>query len=633
MIKNRSRNSILFLGILFTQFTAPTFAAAPALTGLSATPGVLSPAFNGAVLTYTLQLAPTDVAATITPVGVGNVITVLGATVTSSGAGISAPAGHTTQVPITSTALGLTANYVVNIVHNIGLTPIFSGKITTDGVFTFGVANYDSSYSWAASSTSGSAVIDTSGKVTVTGIPQGSSATVTVTSSKDDYSPKSATMLSDIIPVVTKPALTPTFSLPVTSSTGYSVNFTNYDSLFNIVVKTSAGQVTSGTPVGSTLPLTVTGLTTGQSATITISTSRTGYYNGSGSVTGGTTPGAGLTPSFSGASPTATGFTLNIINYDASYTFNVTTSAGTVVKGVASGSTLPVTVSGITAGQSATVTASAVRTGFATMSATATGTASTGGALNPMFNTATSNTSGFSASMTNFDSRFTYTASRTAGTASVGSTGTVSVTGLTPGTTATVTVRTSRSGYSAGSGTVTGSPSTGTARNPLFSAAIPTANGFTIQVSNYDPTFQWSVTATPGSATIDQNGLVTVVGVNPGTAASVTVSTTKSGFTSGTGTARGTAKMAAAPTPSATRSSQAPAQAPAQSSMQTTRRPPTGVKQPKIVKKSGTLSKKPITGKKPSGTHAIIITCSNGSTTKRIVGYSPKCPSGFTRKG
>ena len=627
MIKNRSAASLVFLGILLAQSSTPAFAAPPALTGLTATPGVLSPAFNGAVLSYTLQLAPNDVATTITPVGAGNVITVLGATVTSSGAGISAPAGHSTQVPITSTALGLTANYVVNIVHNIGLTPTFSGKITTDGVFTFSVTNYDSSYSWAASSTAGSATIDTSGKVSVTGIPQGSSATVTVTSSKDDYSPKSATMLSDIIPVVTKPALTPTFSLPVTSNTGYSVNFTNYDSLFNLVVKTSAGQVTSGTPVGSTLPLTVTGLTTGQSATITISTSRAGYYNGSGSVTGGTTPGAGLRPSFSAATPTATGFTVSVINYDAAYTFNVTTSAGTVAKGVASGSTLPITVSGLTAGQSATVTASAVRTGFATVSGTASGTASTGNALNPLFATATSNTSGFSASMTNFDSRFTYTASTTAGTASVGSTGTVSVTGLTPGTTATVTVRTSRSGYLAGSGTLTGSPSTGAARNPLFSPPTPTVNGFTVQVSNYDATFQWSVTATPGSATINQSGLVTVVNVSPGTAASVTVTTTKSGFTSGTGTTRGTAKVAAAPTP--TRSSQSSTQAPTQSFI----RPPNGTKKPKIVKKSGTSSKKPVIGKKPSGTHAIIITCSNGSTTKRIVGYNPKCPAGFTRKG
>jgi titin len=229
--------------------------------------------------------------------------------------------------------------------------------------------------------------------------------------------------------------------------------------------------------------------------------------------------------------------------------------------------------------------------------------------------------------MTNFDSRFTYTASTTAGTASVGSTGTVSVTGLTPGTTATVTVRTSRSGYLAGSGTLTGSPSTGAARNPLFSPPTPTVNGFTVQVSNYDATFQWSVTATPGSATINQSGLVTVVNVSPGTAASVTVTTTKSGFTSGTGTTRGTAKVAAAPTP--TRSSQSSTQAPTQSFI----RPPNGTKKPKIVKKSGTSSKKPVIGKKPSGTHAIIITCSNGSTTKRIVGYNPKCPAGFTRKG
>ena len=615
----------LALGIFLSSAPLNVNAAPPALSSLTASPGVLSPTFNGSILNYTLQLGSTDVAATITPVGAGDVISVLGAQVTSSGVGISAPPGHTTQVPITSTALGVTTNYVVNIVHNVGLTPIFSGKITTDGIFTFSVVNYDSTYSWLASSTAGSATIDSTGKVTVTGIPQGSSASVSVTSSKDDYSPKSATMLSDVIPVVTKTALTPAFSAPSSSSSGFTVNFTNYDSLFNLVIKTSAGQVTSGSPTGSTLPITVSGLTAGQSATVTITTSRAGYYNGSGSVTGGTTPGTGLTPGFSGVSPTSTGFTVSIINYDSAYTFNITSSAGTVAKGLASGSTLPITVSNLSAGQSATVTATAVRSGFTSLSATVTGTAASGTALNPTFGIVTSNVSGFSASMSNYDSKFTYSASSTAGTASVGSTGTVNVSGLTPGTSATVTVRTSRTGYSAGSGTVTGSPSTAPARNPLFSPPTQTSTGFTVQVSNYDPTFQWSVSASPGSATIDQTGLITVVNLNPGTSASITVSTTKAGFASGSAIARGSAKMASAPTATPSRTPQAPGQSAI--------RPSATVKSPTSVKNSKTTRKKPTIGKKPTGTHAIIITCSNGSTTKRIVGYNPRCPTGFVRKG
>jgi hypothetical protein len=37
--------------------------------------------------------------------------------------------------------------------------------------------------------------------------------------------------------------------------------------------------------------------------------------------------------------------------------------------------------------------------------------------------------------------------------------------------------------------------------------------------------------------------------------------------------------------------------------------------------------------KKSGKMTAKIITCSNGTTTKRIVGYNPRCPSGSAQKG
>ena len=258
---------------------------------------------------------------------------------------------------------------------------------------------------------------------------QGSSGTVTVTSSRDDYSSKSATIVSDVIPIVTKPALTPTFSTPVSNTTGFTVNFTNYDSLFNLIIKTNAGQVTSGSATGNTLPITVTGLTTGQSATVTITTSRTGYYSGSGSVTGSTTPGTGLTPTLSAATGSTYGFSFNITNYDSAYTYSVSTSAGTAVKGLASGSTLPITISNLVAGQSANVTITVSRTGFTTTTGTISGSAVTGTALNPTFATPVSNSSGFTVAITNFDSKFTYKATSTSGNATVSTGGLVTATG------------------------------------------------------------------------------------------------------------------------------------------------------------------------------------------------------------
>jgi titin len=617
----------LSASLVFAISTTQAFAAPPALTGITAAPGALLPAFNPAISSYELQLGPSDSSVTITPIGAGDTIVVAGLPFGGSGITITTPAGHTTSIPILSTASGASASYLVNVVHNAGLIPSFSGKITTNGVFTFSVSNYDANYSWSANSTLGSATINASGQVTVSGIPQGSAANVTVTASRDDYASKSASILSDVMPIITKPALTPTFSTPIPSDTGFTVNFTNYDSLFNLVIKTNVGQVTSGTASGSTLPLTLSGLTLGQSATITISTSRSGYYSGTGSITASTTPGTGLAPVFSPATSTSSGFTVNILNYDSAFTFNVTTSAGTISKGTPTGSILPITISGLTAGQSATVTASIVRTGYSTLSGTAIGSASTGIGLNPVFGATISNTAGFTAPMTNYDSKFTYVASTTAGSASVNTGGVVSVTGLTPGTSATVTVRTSRTGYLGGSGTVTGSPLTGAPRNPTFSVVKPIQNGFTVQISNYDATFQWSVTATPGSATIDQSGLITVANLSPGTQASVNVSSSKTGYASGSGIAHGNSSTSPTPVPSVSPPKIATAPAPAVT------RSIISKPQPLTKKKITSPSKKTTVQKKAPGNHVTIITCTTGSTTRRIVGYNPKCPAGFTRKG
>ena len=619
-------NAFLFLSALFATLTPfQALAAAPALTGLSVSPGTLSPAFNGAILNYTLQLTPSDSGVTITPQATGSTITVNGTPFNSSGIAIFTPTGRMTPIAISSTAGDVTINYVLNVVHNVGLTPTFSGKITTDGVFTFNISNFDNNYTWSVSSTLGSAAVDANGKVTVTGIPQGSSGTVTVTSSRDDYSSKSASIVSDVIPIVTKPALTPTFSTPVSNTTGFTVNFTNYDSLFNLIIKTNAGQVTSGSATGNTLPITVTGLTTGQSATVTITTSRTGYYSGSGSVTGSTTPGTGLTPTLSTATGSTYGFSFNITNYDSAYTYSVSTSAGTAVKGLASGSTLPITISNLVAGQSANVTITVSRTGFTTTTGTISGSAVTGTALNPTFATPVSNSSGFTVAITNFDSKFTYKATSSSGNATVSTGGLVTVTGITPGSSATITVSTSRTGFASGSATIMGSASQGIGRIPTFSNVNSTQDGFTVQISNYDPSFQWTATTSIGNAVISSTGLLTLTNLVAGTATTVTITTTKSGFAQGSSIIRGSAKPA--PIPSTTTSA----------TPRPTVRPsiPTVVSKKSPVKTSPTIkaTKKKVVSKKPDGKHPMIITCSNGKTTKRIVTFTPKCPAGYVRKG
>ena len=85
---------------------------------------------------------------------------------------------------------------------------------------------------------------------------------------------------------ITGSALTPTFDTPVRTTDGFTVNVTNYNASYSWNPSVDAGAVSAGTASGSTLPLTVTTLAPGQSATITMDTSRSGYSNGSGTVAG-----------------------------------------------------------------------------------------------------------------------------------------------------------------------------------------------------------------------------------------------------------------------------------------------------------------------------------------------------------
>jgi hypothetical protein len=84
-------------------------------------------------------------------------------------------------------------------------------------------------------------------------------------------------------------------------------------------------------------------------------------------------------------------------------------------------------------------------------------------------------------------------------------------------------------------------PQVGPAVTPTFGTVTATPVGFTAQISNYDPAYTWSGTATAsGTVTISGSGLVTVTGVAPSTSSTATINTTRTGYTSGSGTVSGT---------------------------------------------------------------------------------------------
>jgi len=72
------------------------------------------------------------------------------------------------------------------------------------------------------------------------------------------------------------PSLTPQFDTPIGTAGGFTVNVINYSSDYAWSATTDAGVMHTGTPAGTYLPLTVTGLQPGRSATVKVTTEMPG---------------------------------------------------------------------------------------------------------------------------------------------------------------------------------------------------------------------------------------------------------------------------------------------------------------------------------------------------------------------
>jgi titin len=94
---------------------------------------------------------------------------------------------------------------------------------------------------------------------------------------------------------------------------------------------------------------------------VTVTTTRSGFGNGAAEASGSATIGAALTPTFAQPASTTGGFTAQVTNYNASFTWNASSSAGDAEIS----ETGLVTVTGLAPEQSATVTVSTTQVGFA----------------------------------------------------------------------------------------------------------------------------------------------------------------------------------------------------------------------------------------------------------------------------
>ena len=526
--------------------TAPCIGAFEA----GAVGAALNPTFGATTSTadgFTVQITNYNSAFTFNGTATANGI------VSISNAGFVTVTGVAPATSSTATITTTQAGYnpgsgTVTATSNPGLAalnPTFGATTSTIDGFTVQITNYDAAFTFSGTATANGIVsISNTGLVTVTGLASGTFSTATITTTRFGYNSGSGMVTASSNPGLA--ALNPTFGATTSTLDGFTVQITNYNAAFTFSGTATANGIVS---ISNTGFVTVTGVAPATSSTATIITNRTGYNPGSGTVTAtSNVPPVPLNPTFGSPTSTSDGFTVQITNYDAAFTYGGTATAGGRVS--INGTGL-VTVNGVAPGTSSTATITTTRFGYGAGSGSVTAFSANGAALNPTFGTPSPNANGFTVQITNYDRfNYIYGSSVSNGSVSINGTGLVIVTGLPPITSSTVTIVTSRNGYNPGSGTITASSTNGAALNPTFGTPTSTANGFVVQIANYDAAFNYSGTATSsGIVSIDGAGLVVVAGLAPGTSSTATITTSRANYNSGSGTIAGTSINGAALNP------------------------------------------------------------------------------------
>lgn len=418
-----------------------------------------------------------------------------------------------------------------------GLIPTFGVPTASGDGFAVQISNFDSAYEWSVDASLGTAAVGDSGLITVSGLAVSESSTVTVTSSRGGYTNESSQVTGSRMNAARTPELSP----PTSTASGFTFEITNFSAEWQWI-----GEATNGgtaTISGSGL-VTVSGISSGASSTVTITSSRDQYADGTAETTG-TRLNVARTPALGTPTATGGGFTVQINNFNAAWQWAASVTEGGTAAVSDSGL---VTVTGIGVGTTATVTVTSTRSGYVSGSAEATSTRLRG-ARTPAFDAPVSTVEGYTVQITNFSSEWRWSGSATnGGMVSISDTGLVTVTGMRAGASADATVTNSRSGYVNGTANVIGSR----LRSPLtptFGAVKSTVNGFTVQITNFDDAYAWSGTATNGGVvSVSAAGLVSVTGMAEGATSKATVSAVRSGYAPGKANIAGT-RLSAALTP------------------------------------------------------------------------------------
>ena len=333
----------------------------------------------------------------------------------------------------------------------------------------------------------------------------------------------------------------PTLSVTSSTTTSVTISITNYNAIYTYSTPTA----TFGTASRSAGTITVTGLTAGQATTVSIISNLLGTDSDPGQILTSSTP---ATPTFAqSTNVTFTSFTVPISNYNATYSYTVTTNAGTVTRNGAD-----INVAGLSGpNSSATITVTAT-TPQGRSAAPTQVIRSSQALIVPTISTSNPTLQGFSISVGNVSAGYTYTVTAyktsnpnegialtkindTSYTASGGAPNT-SYTAAVFGTISGYNTTTSTSSTTTLALTNPGNPTVTTTLSSL-TATIPTAS------YNSGYTYTWSISPSAGTLSISGRD-ATWTGLAPATTYTVsvfgTINLSGTNYNTTTGSASGT---------------------------------------------------------------------------------------------
>ncbi len=527
---------------LYSERSNPRVAVTPAAAGTAPTFGAVTRTANGFQVPITNFASIAQYAVTAS----GDVSGTVDASGLLTVTGVASGTPASVEVRVTrSGALDATAT-VQGTALDAGIAPVFGEVVRLADGFEAAITNLDAgatyTVTWPGSDASINARID-NGKLRVTGLQPGVSLEVTLGVAKSGATPASSRLTGTALDA----GIAPTFGDPERTVDGFSAVISDFDAaarydLELVGLPSSAAAMLDGDTI------VVTGLAPDASATVPVTVHRDGAVAARADLSGRSLA-TGVAPTFGSVTRTDDGFSVDIENFDADAVYIVLpTVLSPQAEVILNGATL--TVSGLDAGAQGSAVVTVSRAGSTDALATATGSALEA-APEVRFGPETRTVDGYVVTLEDLDPRVHYVVSFTdapegARVVFDAETGTVTVTGLPAGATATVLIEANQADHAVGSETFTASAlSTGSA--PQFGEVVRTIDGFTVEVTNFVDagSYAFDTTALDAAVRVVRNGsVITVTGLQPGERLTVPVSVQLAGSTEATASVTGVALLA-----------------------------------------------------------------------------------------